>query len=256
MILTVNIANSHITLGCVHEGKVLFLERIFSDSRKTDLEYSIDILNAFRLHGIDRDAVTGSIISCVVPQLLSVFTDAVKRLFSVSPLIVSAASQHLIRFRTGRPEEIGPNLIVTAVSASVLYGTPAIVIDLSTATTISVIDKERCFLGVSILPGVQTSMDALTGGAAQLSQTTIEKAATAIGRTTPESLNGGAIYGNAGMIDGILDRMIRELGTEPAIVASGRMAGVLIPYCRHRILTDDSLSVRGLALLYEERSRK
>ena len=252
MILTVNIANSHISLGCVEGEEVLFLERIFSNPQKTDLEYSVDILNAFRLHEIDRDKVDGCIISCVVPQLLSVFSDAVLRLFSLKPCIVNAASQNLIRVRAQNPSEVGSNLIVTAVSAAARYGTPAIVIDMSTATTITVIDESRTLIGAAILPGMQTSMDALTGGAAQLTQTNIVKAVTPLGRTTEQSLNGGAIYGNAGMIDGILDRMEKELQSRPVIVATGRISRILIPYCRHEITIDEELTVRGLAILYGE----
>ena len=255
MIFTVNIANSHITLGCVDQDRVLFQERIFSDTRKTELEYSIDILNAFRIHGCELDQVSGSVISCVVPVLLPVFSGAVFRLFSLEPVIVSAKAQHLISFRTNRPEEIGPNLIVTAVAASGLYGTPTIVIDMSTATTISVIDEDRVFIGASILPGAMTSMNALIGNAAQLSAFRFEEdAITAIGRTTEQSLAGGAIYGNVGMIDGILDRMEKELPTAPKIVATGRLSAILAPFCRHSIILDESLSIRGLAMIYNERS--
>ena len=236
MILTVNIANSHISLGCVQGDEVLFLERIFSNPQKTDLEYSVDILNAFRLHEIERDKVDGCIISCVVPQLLSVFSDAVLRLFSLKPCIVNAASQNLIRVRAQNPSEVGSNLIVTAVSAAARYGTHAIVIDMYNATTITVIDESRT----------------LIGGAAQLTQTNIVKAVTPLGRTTEQSLNGGAIYGNAGMIDGILDRMEKELQSRPVIVATGRISRILIPYCRHEITIDEELTVRGLAILYGE----
>ena len=256
MILTINIANSHISIGCVDQENVLFLERIFSNPLKTDLEYSVDILNAFRLHDIARSAVTGAVISCVVPQLQSVFTDAVRRLFSLDPYIVSAAAQKLIRVRTPRPEEVGSNLIVNAVSAAAIYGCPVIIVDLSTATTISAVDESRTLIGAAILPGMQTSMDALTGGAAQLSQTNIIGAVSPLGRTTEQSLNGGAIYGNAGMIDGILTRMEKELKSAPKIVSTGRISRILIPYCRHKITIDETLSVRGLAMLYEDRMRQ
>ncbi len=254
MILTVNIANSHISIGCVDQENVLFLERIFSDPHKTDLEYSVDLLNAFRLHGLNREEITGAVISCVVPQLLSVFSDAVERLFSLKPCIISGEKQQLIRFKTENPAEVGSNLIVNAVSASALYGLPVIVIDMSTATTVTVIDETRTLTGAAILPGMQTSMDALTGGAAQLSQTNISAALTALGRTTEQSLNGGAIYGNAGMIDGILDRIEKELSEPPKIVATGRISRILIPYCRHEIVIDETLTVRGLAMLYEDMS--
>ncbi len=254
MIFTVNIANSHITLGCVEKEEVLFLERIFADTRKTELEYSVNIMNAFRIHRIDRSLVSGSIISCVVPVLQPVFTAAVERLFSITPVIVSAGMQKILTFKTDRPSEIGPNLIVQAAASSTFYGCPTIVADLSTATTISAVDENHMFIGASILPGIQTSIMALLGQAAQLSAFHFEESAiTAIGRTTEQSLAGGAVYGHAGMIDGILDRMEKELGKTPVFVATGRLAKILIPYCRHDIIVDENLTVRGLALLYTER---
>ena len=251
MILTINIGNSHITLGCIDNDKVLFLERLSSNSAKTDLEYAIDIYHAFRMHDVDRSLVEGCVISCVVPALQPIFTTAVERLFNVTPILANAASQNLLSFVTDHPEEIGPNIIVNSVAAAKEYGVPVIVVDLGTATAISVIDENYCFLGGAIM---QTAMDALTGGAAQLSPVSITGAVTAVGRTTEESLNGGAVYGNAGMIDGLLDRMEAELKKTPVIIATGHESGLVVRYCRHTIVHDEALTLKGLAEIYAERS--
>ncbi len=257
MILTVNIGNSHITFGCMEKDRAVFLERVSTNLKKTDLEYAVDIYNAFRLHGVDVTVPEGGIISSVVPQLTAILQASVARVFSFTPMIVRAADTHMLKIAIDDPKELGSNLVVNAVAVREEYGAPAVIIDMGTATVIGIIDNEGTFLGTAILPGLQSSVDALSGGTAQLPPISPEKAVTALGRSTVECMNGGVVYGNAGMIDAIITRMTDELRElegdafrEPVIVATGKYSSVPAPFLRHPVIVDEFLSLKGLTLIY------
>lgn len=257
MILTVNIGNSHITIGCMEKERAVFLERISTNLKKTDLEYAMDIYNAFQLHGIDVSAPEGSIVSSVVPELTSIMKAAIERIFSFSPMIVRAADTHMLKIAIDDPKELGSNLVVNAVAVTAEYGAPAIIIDMGTATVIGITDHEGTFLGTAILPGLKSSLDALSGGTAQLPPIDPEHAVTALGRNTVDCMNGGAVYGSAGMIDAIITRMTGELKVlegdafkKPVIVATGKYAPIPAPFLRHPVIVDEFLSLKGLTLIY------
>ena len=127
-----------------------------------------------------------------------------------------------------------------------------IVIDMGTATTMSVLDQKGCFIGGVILPGLRTSLDALVSNAAQLSQTSLAAPKKVIGKNTLDCLRGGMIYGNAASIDGMIERMEEELGCKCTIVATGGLAKAVIPHCRHDIIIDENLLLKGLQIIYEK----
>ena len=252
MLLTIDAGNSCITIGCTDDAAVVFQERISTNLKKTDLEYAVDVMNALRLHNVDAAQISGSIISCVVAPLKNVLRATVKRLFSMEPFIVSAAAQHLLSVKIDRPQELGPAMITTAIAAVLSYGAPAIIINMGTATTISVVNEQREFIGGAILPGMQSALDALTGGTAQLPRISLEQPVTVLGKNTVDSLTGGAIYGNAGMIDALITRMIQEAGftKEPVIAATGGPSETLIPFLKHKAVINEDLSIKGLAAIY------
>ena len=256
MILTIDIGNTYIRLGAAEKKEVLFLERISTNTLKTDLEYSVDILGAFRLHDIDLRRVEGAILASVVPDLEDVLGRTVERIFRFRPVIVKAGTQNILKVDIDHPEELGANLIINAAAAFSEYGGPVIVIDLGTATSIGAVTKEGVYKGGAILPGVQTALSALAGGTAQLPELSVDAPLTVLGRNTPASMNGGTVYGNAGMIDGVLTRMEKELMSgenapeNVRIIATGKPAGILCPYLRHRVLRDDFLPMKGLSYIY------
>ena len=146
----------------------------------------------------------------------------------------------------------GSDLVVVAVAALNEYTCPQIVIDMGTATTMSVLDQKGCFIGGVILPGLRTSLDALVSNAAQLSQTSLAAPKKVIGKNTLDCLRGGMIYGNAASIDGMIERMEEELGCKCTIVATGGLAQAVIPHCRHNIIIDEDLLLKGLQIIYEK----
>lgn len=149
------------------------------------------------------------------------------------------------------PETLGSDLIVNAVAGIHEYGSPAIYIDMGTATTISVVDCEQNYIGGAILPGLATSMNALVSNAAQLSKVSLEAPGRVIGKNTAECMKSGLVIASAAGIDGMIDRMWEELGYETLILATGGLASIVIPQCRHDIIIDDGLLLKGLKILYD-----
>ena len=208
----------------------------------------MDILG---LHKVDREAITGAVLSSVVPKLTEYISAAVKRIFGFRPLVVSYESLEGLKISIRHPETTGPDLIAGYVAAKELYGCPCIVIDMGTATTITVIDKEGALLGGGIVPGVGISLDALTSRAALLSSISLDTPAHVIGRDTVECLQSGMVYGTASMLDGFCDRIEEELGYPCRVVATGGLAGQVVRCCRRKVELSDTLLLDGLKLIYD-----
>ena len=158
--------------------------------------------------------------------------------------------RHGLQFNTENAQELGNDLIVAAAAALDKHTPPLIIFDFGTATTISVIDKNGIFLGVSIFPGVKTAMNALFDNTSQLPAIKIEAPKSAIGENTIQSMQSGAVFGNAAMVDGMIDRIEDELGYKTTVIATGGLAQCLIPYCKHEIIYDEAILLKGLQLLY------
>ena len=239
MILAIDIGNTNIVLGCVEGKKTYFIERLSTDKAKTELEYAVSLKNVLELYEIPVEQIEGGIISSVVPQ--------------VTELCRSAAEKVIKKpVKLDDPATAGSDLVVVAVAALNEYTCPQIVIDMGTATTMSVLDQKGSFIGGVILPGLRTSLDALVSNAAQLSQTSLTAPKKVIGKNTLDCMKGGMIYGNAASIDGMIERMEEELGCKCTIVATGGLAKAVIPHCRHDIIIDENLLLKGLQIIYEK----
>ena len=222
-----------------------------TDSARMEDQYAIELLDILGLHKVDREAITGAVLSSVVPKLTEYISAAVKRIFGFRPLVVSYESLEGLKISIRHPETTGPDLIAGYVAAKELYGCPCIVIDMGTATTITVIDKEGALLGGGIVPGVGISLDALTSRAALLSSISLDTPAHVIGRDTVECLQSGMVYGTASMLDGFCDRIEEELGYPCRVVATGGLAGQVVRCCRRKVELSDTLLLDGLKLIYD-----
>ena len=156
-----------------------------------------------------------------------------------------------LNIRTDNPAQVGSDLISAAVAAVKEYPLPLLIVDMGTATTISVLDRSGSFLGGSISPGVKIAAEALSGGTAQLPGISLEAPAHAIGRNTVDCMQSGTMLGAAAMLDGMIARMERELGEPVSVVATGGISRYVIPMCEREILYDRDLLLKGLAILYE-----
>lgn len=255
MILTIDIGNTNIVMGCFHKDQLLFLERFSTEQDSTSLEYATIIREMLDLHEITPAQIRGGIISSVVPSVTNTVREAAEKFTGARMLVVGPGIKTGIKLAVDDPAQQGSDLIVGAVAGVHSYPVPQIIIDMGTATTVSVINRDKAYIGKMILPGVAVSLNALSGKAAQLPYISLEKPKKLIGSNTVDSMKSGILYGNAGAMDGLIDRINEELGEECTVVATGGLAGVITPLCRHEIILDEDLLLKGLLILYYKNCR-
>lgn len=252
MILAIDMGNSNIVIGCIDDEKTYFVERLSTDKSKTALEYAMGFKTVLELYSIDSINIDGAIISSVVPPLTNVLAEAVKKIIGKLPMIVGPGLKTGLNIHMDNPRQVGSDLIVDAVAGLSEYGAPLIIIDMGTATTMSVVDKNKNYVGGTIMPGVRLSMEALASGAAQLYKISLEEPRQVIGKNTSDCMKSGIVFGNAACIDGMIDRIENELGYPAKVIATGGLSKVVIPLCRHDIIVDDTLLLKGLKIIYDK----
>lgn len=252
MILTIDIGNSTIVMGGFVNDELRFVSRLSTDSTKTEDEYAVRILEALTLYGIRREDIHGSVISSVVPPLNAVIKKAVEFIFKKAPVFVGPGIKTGIGIQCDVPSSVGADLIAASVAAHCIYGSPALIIDMGTATKMTVINQKGAFIGTSIIPGVLMGLNALADGTAQLPKISLEVPSGVIGKNTADCMRSGVLYGGASMIDGMIDRINREFGQELKVYATGGLAGLIIPLCSHSITIDEHLVLKGLNILYHK----
>ena len=255
MILTIEIGNATITLGGVEGEQVCFECRINTDRVKTSDTYCIDLKTLFEIYGIGLGSIEGVIIASVVPQVLNAVRNAIRKLLSLEPLVVEPGLKTGLNIRLDNPSQMGADLVAADVAALREHEPPLIIIDMGTATTISVLDETGAHLGGCVCPGVKISLDALTARTSLLPGIQLENPKQALGRNTGDAMRSGIMYGTAAMLDGMIDRFRQELSCEFTILATGGIARHIIPLCRHEIVYDRHLIIKGLAALYWANAR-
>lgn len=252
MILAIDVGNTNIVLGAIENGKASFVSRLSTDTGKTEDEYAIQLKMITELNNTPTDSFDGAIISSVVPQIITTLSSAVKMVTGHEPLIVGPGIRTGLDIKIDNPATLGSDIVVGAVAAIANYPLPLMVIDMGTATTICVVDKHGCYRGGVIIPGVKVAMESLTRNAAQLQSIGLNAPKKTIGTNTTDCLQSGVVFGNAAMIDGLLDRMSREIDGKPTVIATGGLAERIIPYCSHNIIINDELLLIGLEIIYNK----
>lgn len=255
MILTVDIGNSNIVLGCVREDEICFEARLRTDATKTSDEYCIDLKMILDVYDVSPKEIEGSIIGSVVPQVLNSMQTAIKKLTGKAALVVGPGLKTGLNIQVENPSQTGADLVVGCVAALREHRAPLIVIDMGTATTMTVLDKNSAMIGGCIMPGVKISMDALTERTALLPGLQLDQPKKVIGRNTIDCMRSGLMMGAACMLDGMIERMEEELGCETTVIATGGIAKFVVPMCRKPIIYDKDLLLKGLAALYRENRR-
>lgn len=251
MILAIDIGNSNIVIGCIEGGEIQNETRIATDLVKTSDQYCFDLKNMLSLSDVPVARLEDVIISSVVPPVLNSMRTAVLKLTGKKPFVVGPGIKTGLNILLDNPQQVGSDLIVAAVAALREYKPPLILIDMGTATTISVINKDRAYLGGCICPGVRISAEALSARAALLPGINLDQPRRAIGKNTTDCMRSGIMLGAACMLDGMIERMEQELGERATVVATGGIARFVLPMCRREIAYDRNLLLKGLAVLYE-----
>ena len=252
MLLAIDIGNTNITLGAYNSNFLSFTARLATDTRKTDDQYAIEIKQLLSLYDITTDDIEDCIISSVVPAVGKCISRAVSKLCQIVPLTLGPGVKTGLNIKIDNPAQLGGDLVAGAVGAIDAYKMPCVVIDMGTASTISVLDKQGAFLGGVIAAGVRLTLKALTENTALLSSIPIEAPKSVIGTNTTESMQAGLVLGTASMIDGLLEKITNELGEVPTVVATGGLSKEVITHCKTNIIYNENLLLEGLRVIYEK----
>ena len=248
MHILIDIGNSTIVVAFANgEGLIANTWRFKTRKEETVSFFRYELKQGLRKYGVDPAEVESVTISSVVPEVNDDVAQAVNDLTGIMPHSFGIDdAQRLITIDIESPSQLGKDRLADAFGAVACYGAPAIVIDFGTATTIGVIDETATFLGGLIIPGVKTSLNALSQRASQLPSITLEKPRHLVGRNTLECMQSGIINGTASMIDGLLDKLLATLPQPVHIIATGGMAKDIVPLSRHQIQHDKFLLLKGL----------
>lgn len=252
MLLTIDIGNTNITLGAYNSNYLAFTARLATDSRKTDDQYAIEIKHILSLYDIESGAIEDCIIASVVPTVARSISHAIAKLCGIVPLMLGPGIKTGLNIKIDNPAQLGADLVAGAVGAIDSYKMPCVIIDMGTASTISVLDRDGAFLGGVISAGVRLTLKALTENTALLSSIPIEAPKSVIGANTTESMQSGLVYGTAAMIDGLLEKITAELGEKPTVIATGGLSRDIIQHCKTNIIYSENLLLDGLRAIYEK----
>ena len=253
MLLVIDIGNTNIVMG-IYDGTHLLKDwRIRSERNTTEDEFNLLVSNLFAASNINTDEIDKTIISCVVPPMVTILDSFCHKYLGHAPYWVDEKSAAGMPILYSNPAEVGADRIVNAVAAFHKYKGSLVVVDFGTATTFDAISEKGEYLGGAISPGIMISSEALFKKASKLPRVEIFKPPErVIGKDTASSMKSGIIYGYAGLVDGIVKRMKTEMGTNPKIIATGGSAKIMAEICESIDMVDTSLTLEGLRIIYEK----
>lgn len=252
MILTVDVGNSHITLGGFANDTLSFVARMATDPCKTEDEYAVRIKEMLSLYRVDEKSVEGAIVASVVPPLNGTIQKAIAIITGKDAIFVGPGVKSGIGIRCDVPSSVGADLIAASVAAHFLYQSPALVVDIDTVTKMTLVDEKGAFVGTSIMPGILMGLDALSEKTAQLPKISLDTPSSVIGKNTQDCMRSGVLYGHACLVDGMIDRICEEYEAPLSLLATGSMAKSVLSLCKHEIPFDEHLVLKGLNVIYNK----
>ncbi len=255
MLLAIDIGNTNLVIGCIHDDKILFKARIATDRTRTSDQYGVEIKSMLEAYGVKRSDIEDCIISSVVPPVFNSVRTGVIKIIGKQPMVVGPGLKTGLNIHVDVPSQVGSDRIVIAVAALAEYKAPLLLMDLGTATTIESVEPDNVYMGGVIIPGVRVSLDALTSRAAQLPGISLDQPKQVIGKNTVDCMRSGIMYGTAAMIDGLVERMEEELGHRCTLIATGGLAQFITPLCKREIILDKDLLLKGLNIIYRKNKK-
>lgn len=253
MILAIDAGNTTVALGGIKDGRVCFVAHMDTVRTRTAAEYRAEMERVFsRRRRPDKPIrFEGAVLTSVVPQITPALAECARYYTGRRPVIVSPEIRTGLTMGVTEPQAVGKDRLVDAAYAAAHFPLPVITVDLGTATTFSVVDKQRVFRGGVICPGLSTGLRALGERCAQLPQVRLGVPGQAIGPDTQSAMLSGAVLGAAVLLDGVTQRIEEELGSPATLVVTGGLARYVTPLCRHPLVYDPELLMKGLAMLYQ-----
>jgi type III pantothenate kinase len=251
MLLVIDAGNSNLTLGVFRGSELVAQWRLLTDHEKSAAQYGPEIGELFTRAGVEAKAVDGIAIASVVPQLDGALAEIAANDFGVTPLFVDHTTDTGLKLLYDTPSELGADRTVDAAAALAKYGAPCIVVDFGTATTFNAVNAAHEYLGGVIAPGLMISAEALFARAAKLPRVEIKPPEKVIATSTRGAMQSGLYHGYAGLVDGVLEKMIAEMGSRPRVIATGGLAPLIASASRLIEKIDATLTLDGLRLIYE-----
>lgn len=252
MLFTVDIGNTNIVIGLFKDDTLSKHWRFSTSKKKTSDEYGIKIMSLLEASKLKKEDFTGAIISSVVPSVTESFSRAIEDYLGFKPLIVGPGIKTGISIKTDNPREVGSDRIVNAVAAYKKYKTALIIVDFGTATTFDYVTEQGEYSGGVIAPGMEISAEALSQKTAKLPRVEINKPKNIIGKNTLEAIQSGLFYGFIAMTNGIIERIKKESGRDPKVVATGGLSKTVAIETNIIDEVDEFLILEGLKIIYEE----
>jgi type III pantothenate kinase len=251
MFLAIDIGNTNVTLGVFEGEKIRWTWRLKTDVHKMPDEYAVFILNLLQIQKMTSADIKEVALCSTVPPLIPTFVELFQNYFKINPLVVGAGLKTGVRIRFDNPREVGPDRIVNTVAGYKLYGGPTIVVDLGTATTFDTISKEGDFIGGAIAPGPMTAVESLFLRTSALPRVQLVHPAKAIGTNTIAAMQSGIMFGYAGLVEGVVSRIEKELGAKATVVATGGYGAIIAKETNIFTVVNPDITLVGLRLIQE-----
>jgi len=251
MILVMDTGNTNIVLGVYKGDELIYQWRMGTDRRKTEDEFGMQVKSLFTHAGLDMKAIEGIIISSVVPPIMFALEHMCEKYFGLTPLVVGPGVKTGLNIKYENPREVGADRIVNAVAGIHEYGTPLIIVDFGTATTLCYINDKKEYMGGVIAPGIGISTEALFERASKLPRVELVRPENVLGKNTVAAMQAGIVYGYVGQVEGLISRIKEMAGEEPTVIATGGLAPLIASETEAIDIVDSHLTLKGLKLIYD-----
>ncbi len=256
MLLAVDVGNTNVVVGMFQGGDLRADWRLATSPHTMPDEYAVLLMNLLSHSGLTMADIDAAIISSVVPKVTSNLEEMIEKYTTARPLVVGPGIELGVKIGLDNPKEVGADRVVNALAAYRLYGAPALIVDLGTATTFDAVSGEGVYLGGAISPGLLTSVEALSRATARLPRVEMVRPAHAMGRDTLTAMQSGIVLGHAAMVEGMVRRLLAEMEGEPKVIATGGFCNVMAEEVPLIQIVDKNLTLKGLRLMYDLNSEK
>jgi type III pantothenate kinase len=251
MLIAIDVGNTQTVMGIFEGAELLDSWRLSTVRERTADEYRLFLAGLLRQDGFRLEDIDGVALASVVPTAKAAMIEVASDMIGGELVVVGPGIRTGLAINIDNPREVGADRVTNAVAALDRYGAPVVAVDFGTSTNIDVVDASGAYIGGAIAPGLEVSLDALISATAALRRVDLLPPPAAIGRNTVEAIQSGLIHGHAGLVDGIVERIVAEVGGDPAVVATGGLASTIVPHCRSVSMIDADLTLDGLRLIYD-----